>query len=87
MLCFGLYTYVKATESRAAAAASKSPVVQALVSDAPEGRLHFVFFLMSAISILPLGIARATFSAVLDGAIDSPVKAVSTNRQTDRHLV
>ena len=38
MLCFGLYTYVKATESRAAAVASKSPVVQALVSTAPEER-------------------------------------------------
>ena len=43
--------------------------------------VHFVFFLMSAISTLPLGIARATFSAVLDCAIDSPV-----DRQTDRQF-
>ena len=35
MLCFGLYTYVKATESRAAAIAGKSAVVQALVSAQP----------------------------------------------------
>lgn len=38
MLCFGLYTYVKANESAAAAAASKGAVVQALVSSAPEER-------------------------------------------------
>jgi len=45
MLCFGLYTYVKAMESRAAAAmgvmgaSSKGEVVHALVSNsAPEQR-------------------------------------------------
>mmetsp|Transcript_34511 Transcript_34511/g.87567 ORF Transcript_34511/g.87567 Transcript_34511/m.87567 type:complete len:175 (+) Transcript_34511:17-541(+) len=38
MLCFGLYTYVKASESAAAAAASKGAVVQALVSSASEER-------------------------------------------------
>ena len=32
--------------------------------------LHFVFFLMSATSILLLGIARATFSAALDCMCD-----------------
>ena len=37
--------------------------------------VHFVFFLMSAISTLPLGIARATFGAGLDCAVDSPLES------------